>query len=514
MVDQAEIHRKAVSFEIEERSEAAEQLRSEAAEQLRSEAAEQLRSEAAEQLRSEAAEQLRRDFAYLPDREAAWKDLIQLTQDEDNIVRWWAANALGSAFPHIPDKEAAWKDLIQLTQDEDWTVRGWAAGALGYAFPHVPDKEAAWRDLHQLTRDKDSWVRSHSYYSIGRINILKASEANENEIKKYLDTAIENFDKSIKELPKYNSAVFCTLFYKSYSTILFKPEQSESEAKKFIEDARKASEGSESKAELLEAVENLASALKEADRYTTLDGRRRGLKAHQQHLDRVAEITGKHRRTAPGVSKMLERGKKIAEERISALILEIQEKAEETCQKSKGTPAKELACTVSKETQQWRIGDPGQMTRNVENLIFSLKAKIPTTPENKHICDKIEEIRNETDLTKQYEMLPLLIALIPTINIQNTGDTITQSNVTASGKSQITAKGDENKNIDSSASPESNTAKKSLIDRINAPATFAAFVGFVISEIGTSFYPITYNHLISVFVAVLVFVLVALFNKR
>ncbi len=74
-------------------------------------------------------------------------------------------------------------------------------------------------------------------------------------------------------------------------------------------------------------------------------------------------------------------------------------------------------------------------------------------------------------------MLPLLIALIPTANIQN-------------------------------------TAKKSLIDRVNAPATFAAFMGFVISEIGTSVYQITYNHLISVFVAVPVFVLVVLFNKR
>ena len=147
--------------------------------------------------------------------------------------------------------------------------RGEAAGRLRSDFAYLPDREAAWKDLHQLTQDKDRWVQSRSYYSIGRINILKASEADENEIKKYLDMAIENFDKSIKELPKYNPAVFCTLFYKSYSTVLFKTEQSESEAKKFIEEAKKASEGSESKAELLEAVKNLASALKEADRYTT-----------------------------------------------------------------------------------------------------------------------------------------------------------------------------------------------------------------------------------------------------
>ncbi|CAD6493589.1 MAG: hypothetical protein LAKADJCE_00544 [Candidatus Argoarchaeum ethanivorans] len=264
----------------------------------------------------------------------------------------------------------------------------------------------------------------------------------------------------------------------------------------------------------MEAVENLVSALKEADRYTTLDERHRNLRVHQQHLDRVAEIIEKYKTKTPIASILLERGRYKTEERINTLILEIQEKAKAACEEARGKPTEELACTVSQEVKQWQIGDPEQMTRNVENVIFSLKAKIPPTPENKDIRNKIEKIGNETDLTKQYEMLPLLIALIPTTNIQNTGDTINLPHATASEKSQIIVKGDENKNIDSPVSPDSEPAKKSLIDRVNAPATFAAFVGFVISEIGTSIYPVTYNHLISVFVAVLVFVLVAVFNKR
>jgi len=103
---------------------------------------------------------------------------------------------------------------------------------------------------------------------------------------------------------------------------------------------------------------------------------------------------------------------------------------------------------------------------------------------------------------------------IPTSHtVVHTGDNITQ-HVTASEKSQVVAKGDENKNINVPLPLNGDAAKKSLIDQINAPATFAAFLGFVISEIGTHFYPITYNHLISVCVAVIVFVLVALFNKR
>ena len=113
--------------------------------------------------------------------------------------RLWAAEQLRSDFADLPDREEAWEDLYKLTQDEDWAVRSKAALALGSAFQHIPDKEAAWEDLIKLTQDEDSGVRSHSYYSIGRINILEASKANENEIKKYLDTAdIEEYNKSVE----------------------------------------------------------------------------------------------------------------------------------------------------------------------------------------------------------------------------------------------------------------------------------------------------------------------------
>ena len=73
MVDQAEIHRKTVSSEVEERR--------------------------------EAAWQLRNDFADLPDKEQAGEDLHQLTVDEDDNVRWFAARALGYVFQHVPDKK-------------------------------------------------------------------------------------------------------------------------------------------------------------------------------------------------------------------------------------------------------------------------------------------------------------------------------------------------------------------------------------------------------------------------
>jgi len=118
MVDQAEIHRKVASGDVGERRDGVEQLSS--------------------------------NFADLPDKDAAWKDLIRLTVDKDSDVRRGIADVLGSAFPHVSNNDEAWKDLIRLTGDEYFGVRRDAAFALGSAFPHVSDKDAAWEDLHRL----------------------------------------------------------------------------------------------------------------------------------------------------------------------------------------------------------------------------------------------------------------------------------------------------------------------------------------------------------------------------
>jgi HEAT repeat protein len=63
--------------------------------------------------RRKAVDELYYNFAVLPDWEQAWNDLISLTQDKDDFVRWRAAESLGLAFSHIPEKhrEQAWDDL-------------------------------------------------------------------------------------------------------------------------------------------------------------------------------------------------------------------------------------------------------------------------------------------------------------------------------------------------------------------------------------------------------------------
>ena len=135
MVDQAEIHRKVMSGEVGERVEAVNLLRD--------------------------------NFADLPDKEEAWKDLTRLTKDENWNVPLYAADALGSVFPHVPDKEEAWDDLIWLIGDTSIHVWRNVAEAIGSAFLHTPHKKHVWRDLHHLTHYEDGYVRSHAARALG-----------------------------------------------------------------------------------------------------------------------------------------------------------------------------------------------------------------------------------------------------------------------------------------------------------------------------------------------------------
>ena len=82
MIDQAEIHRKVVSGDVEERRDAVRQLRD--------------------------------NFEDLPDKNQAWENLRWLIWDGDGFVRQGATYALGSAFQYVPDKEGAWRDLHRL----------------------------------------------------------------------------------------------------------------------------------------------------------------------------------------------------------------------------------------------------------------------------------------------------------------------------------------------------------------------------------------------------------------
>lgn len=224
MVDQAEIHRKCISDNVEDRREAVDRLRT--------------------------------NFTDLPEKEAAWKDLIRLAGDKNRpqppVCTVWGGRL---------------KNLIRLTGDENSFVRWMAADALGAAFAAVPDKESAWKDLIRLTGDEDSSVRVSANHSLGRASIFRATETeNEEEFRKELENALQYFERSAAEATYSNPAKFCLPFYRSFYSLTCKSEVSEGEVEKYLKEAKDASEGSRSKEDLLEAVENLSNALKETQR--------------------------------------------------------------------------------------------------------------------------------------------------------------------------------------------------------------------------------------------------------
>lgn len=370
------------------------------------------------EVRRGAADALGGAFPYVHNKKQAWEDLHRLTSDTDNDVREDATYALGRAFDYVPDKKQAWDDLIRLTSDTDSIVRRGAAGALGSAFSHIIDKKQAWDDLHRLTSDTYGDVRASAYHSLCKASIFKAANAENNvDLKKEMEEAIKFFEKSSQHETYSKPAKFCLPFYRSFYTLTFKKEKAEVEIQKYLREAKSAVEGSESKEKLLEAVENLGNALKEAEKARNFSDIKADLNAYRRYCDRACELLETTEDKAPGASRLIRKGLPIIDERIKGIIAEIQERAKTTCQQSKGTPTEDIACAANREIQKWRIEDPQQMTWAIESLIFTLHSKIPHNLENKHIHDKIEEIRKEEDMPKQYQMIANLIALIPSIII-------------------------------------------------------------------------------------------------
>lgn len=357
-------------------------------------------------------------FPQVLDKKQACDDLYRLMKDNDRYVRLVSAKVFIATFPYILDKKHAWNNLHIIVKDGDSGVRRGVAVALGAAFPYVPDKKQAWDDLYRLIEDMDSGVRASAYHSLGKASIFMAANVKTyDDLKKEMERAIRYFENSSRQETYSKPAKFCLPFYRSFYTLTFKKEEAETEVHKYIAEAKSAVEGSESKEKLLEAVENLVNALKEVQKTRDLDDVKCDLNAYRRYCERAADMLDAAEEKAPGATQLVRKGLPIIDEWIKGIIAEIQEKAKLACKESKGTPSEEITCTANQQIQKWRVDDQEEMTWAVENLIFTLSSKIPHIPENKHIHDRIEIIRTEGDMIKQYIMIANLIALIPSVSI-------------------------------------------------------------------------------------------------
>jgi HEAT repeat protein len=409
-------------------------------------------------VRSRASSVLGSVFSQVPNKDQAWEDLHRLTQDENSIVRWNAAGSLGSVFSQVPNKDQVWNDLHRLIRDEDRTVRwnssgvlklvfsqapnkdqAWdslhrltqdedrnmrfsAAGILGSVFSQVPDKNLAWEDLHRMAQDGVSGVRSTSYHSLGRISILKATEIDE-EFRIRLEEAIEFFRKSLEEAKYSNPAAFCLPFYQSLHNLLYIEWPKNDEVQKYLSEARKVIETSESRVVLLEAVNNLSKALQEVRAYSIDDIvlRKRDLKSYTKYCFQAAECLREARSKAPLASKvvdytLVEKSIPILDQKIKTLFRDVEATAGELCKSTKGTDLEAFGRDAYESTrglnkvESWIAAD-----RYLEEIVPILKGHCNRLPKEAQAYLKtLVDSQDSASLEQRFDTLKsvLLASLV------------------------------------------------------------------------------------------------------
>ena len=369
------------------------------------------------EVRMEAVDALGRTFQYVTDKEQTWKDLLALTKDENDDVRWGAASALGLAFQYVTDKVQASKDLLALTNDEHSDVRRGAADALDPAFQYIASKEQATKGLLALTKDKDSIVRVSANYSLGKISIYKATESeSEDGLKEEMDKAIRYFEKTSQEPESYfNPAKFCLPFYRSYNAVIFRQEKAEEEIERNLEEAKHAVAGSKSKEKLLEAVENLANALQEAQKLQSLDEIKSDLNAYRRYCDRTVELLNETEGKAPGAAKLMRRGVLIIDERIKAILAEIQGKAEAFCKETKSTSFEDLGKEANRAGKELiLVKDPIGLEKAINNFQIVLSDICHRMPEEERsgACELLEIAKAEQYLEDKIDLTNMILSKV------------------------------------------------------------------------------------------------------
>ncbi|MCZ7380410.1 MAG: hypothetical protein O8C64_02370 [Candidatus Methanoperedens sp.] len=353
-------------------------------------------------------------FSHIPDKKQVWEDLHKLTKDKDIYVQQRTAKTLGSVFSHIPDKKQAWEDLHQLTQSKYNLVRLYATKALCEAFNDLPDKKQAWDDLHRLTSDTDRNVRASAYNSLGKASIFKAANAeNSVDFNKEMEAAIGYFDKSLQHDTWSEPAKFCLPFYRSFYALTFKKKETEAEVQKYIAEAKSAVEGSEIKEKLLEAIENLGNALKEAQKARDFDAVKSDLNAYRRYCDRACELLDTTEEKAPGASRVIRRGLPIIDERIKGIIAEIQEKAKALCKETQGTPLEDLGKKVNKEGQNLlKVDNPIALYKAMDTMQILLSSICTKMPEEEkgEACELLKRAKDEQIVEEKINLINIILS--------------------------------------------------------------------------------------------------------
>ncbi len=194
---------------------------------------------------------------------------------------------------------------------------------------------------------------------------------------------------------------------------------------KYLEEAKSAVEGSESKEKLLEAVENLGNALKEAQnlREMDFDAMKCDLNAYRRYCERATALLETTEEKAPGATRLIKKGLPIIDVRIKGILAEIQEKATAVCRQTKGTPLQTLGSKVNQIGKTFlQIKDPIGLEKSVGNMMVALSHICAELPERErgNACELLKKAKEEQYIEDKLDLINMVLSKIsPQISDMN-----------------------------------------------------------------------------------------------
>ena len=276
----------------------------------------------------------------------------------------------------MPDKQQAWNDLHRLTNDESSGVRASAASALGDAFSEVPDKQQAWSDLIRLTNDEDSSVR---FRAASAFDSVFSDNPDKQQVWSDLHKPVNDEDSSVRAsaAEALRSAFFQVPDKRQAWNDLHRLTNDDNFIVRY------------------NAAEALGSTFSQ-------------LPDKQQASDNLIKLTKDKGRDVP---------RRWLTDPLDDVYLYLPKKRL-VVPDYQIVSTKEIIRDTNRKVKNCEGNDQDQVQRRIEELLSVLKLKISPIPENKEILDRIEEMRSEKDIIKQYEILSTIISLVPTVHIR------------------------------------------------------------------------------------------------
>ncbi|CAG0965318.1 MAG: hypothetical protein OIN86_00665 [Candidatus Methanoperedens sp.] len=198
---------------------------------------------------------------------------------------------------------------------------------------------------------------------------------------------------------------------------MFKKVEAEVEVQKYLFEAKSAVQGSESKERLIEAVENLGNALKEARKAQDFSDVKADLNSYMRYCERACKLLDITEEKVPGASRLIRKGLPIIDERIKGIIAEIQEKAKALCKQVKDTEYKEIGQQVNNVGQELsKVINPIRLEKEVSRMLIPISAMCKKMPQEDRgeACEILKQINDEQNVEDKLPLISMFLSKIST----------------------------------------------------------------------------------------------------